>query len=143
MRLFSFRIHDHRPLAGNACFFFFFHLISRSHFSHPSFTNCKLHTRMLTDADLWRVRCSPIDLGFTHKVKKTPGPGSSGLGSSVKTSTPNSPCLTVTRLKSFSPHGGGRFSIGSSQTSPSPPGHRRCLQCPMSGLYLPYLFQDL
>ncbi len=27
----------------NACFFFF-HLISRSHFSHPSFTNCKLHT---------------------------------------------------------------------------------------------------
>ncbi len=41
--------------------FFFFHLISRSHFSHPNFTNCKLHTRMLTDTDLWRVRCSPID----------------------------------------------------------------------------------
>ncbi len=30
--------------------------------------------------------------------------------------TPYSPFLTVTRLKSFSTHGGGRFSIGSSQT---------------------------
>ncbi len=30
--------------------------------------------------------------------------------------TPYSPFLTVTRLRSFSPHGGGRFSIGSSQT---------------------------
>ncbi len=38
--------------------------------------------------------------------------------------TPNSSFLTVTRLKSFSPHGGGRFLIGSSQTSPSSPGHR-------------------
>ncbi len=54
--------------------FFFFHLISRSHFSHPNFTNCKLHTRMLTDTDLWRVRCSPIDSGITHKVKKTRDP---------------------------------------------------------------------
>ncbi len=47
-----------------------FHLISRSHFSHPSFTNCKLqNTRMLTDTDLWRLRCSPLDLGITHNVK--------------------------------------------------------------------------
>ncbi len=53
-------------------------------------------------------------------------------------STPYSPFLTVTWLKSLSPHGGGRFSTGSSQTSPSFPGHRWCLQCPMSGLYLPY-----
>ncbi len=37
--------------------------------------------------------------------------------------TPYSPFLTVTRLRSFSPHGSGRFSIGSSQTSPSSPGH--------------------
>ncbi len=50
----------------------------------------------------------------------------------------NSSFLTVTRLKWFSPHGGGRFSIGFSQTIPSSPGHRWCLQCPMSGLYLPY-----
>ncbi len=42
-----------------------------SHFSHPNFTNCKLHTRVLTDADLWQVRVSPIDSGITHKVKKT------------------------------------------------------------------------
>ncbi len=78
-------IHDQRPLAvatninsaralflaaeGNACFFFF-HLISRSHFSHPNFTNCKLqNTRMLTDTDHSRVRCSPID-----SVKKTRDP---------------------------------------------------------------------
>ncbi len=33
--------------------------------------------------------------------------------------TPYSSFLTVTRLKWFSPHGGGRFSIGFSQTSPS------------------------
>ncbi len=52
--------------------------------------------------------------------------------------TPYSSFLTVARLKWFSPHGGGRFSIGFSQTSPSSPGHRWCLQCPMSGLYLPY-----
>ncbi len=77
-------------LAAEEVTFFFFHLISRSHFSHPNFTNCKLHTHMLTDTDLWRVRCYPIDSGITHKVKKTgpgSGPGSSGLGSSVKTST--------------------------------------------------------
>ncbi len=42
---------------------------------------------------------------------------------------------TVTRLESFSPHGVGRFSIGSSQKSPSSPGHRWCMQCPMSGHY--------
>ncbi len=42
-----------------------------SHFSHPNFTNCKLHTCVLTDADLWQVRVSPIDSGITHKVKKT------------------------------------------------------------------------
>ncbi len=51
-------------------------LISSSHFSHPNFTNCKLHTRMVTDADLWRVRCSPIYSGIVP-----------GLGSSVKTSS--------------------------------------------------------
>ncbi len=33
---------------------------------------------MLTDADLWRVRCSPINSGITLKVKKTPGPRVSG-----------------------------------------------------------------
>ncbi len=38
-----------------------------SHFSHPNFTNCKL----LTDADLWRMRCSLINSGSTHKVKKS------------------------------------------------------------------------
>ncbi len=52
--------------------------------------------------------------------------------------TPYSPFLTVTRLRSFSPHGGGRFSIGFSQTSPSSPGHRWCVQWyhrrPMSGI---------
>ncbi len=53
---------------------FFFHLISCLHFSYPNFTNCKLHTHMLTDTDLWRVRCSPIDSGITHKVKKTREP---------------------------------------------------------------------
>ncbi len=37
--------------------------------------------------------------------------------------TPYSPFLTVTRLKSVSPHGAGRFSIGSSQTRPCSPGH--------------------
>ncbi len=52
--------------------------------------------------------------------------------------TSYSPFPTVIRLKSFSPHGGGRFSIGSSQTSPTSPGHRWCLQCPVAGLYLPY-----
>ncbi len=51
---------------------------------------------------------------------------------------PYSPFLTVTQLRSFSPHGGGRFSIGSSQTSLSSPGYRWCIQCPMSGLYSPY-----
>ncbi len=51
---------------------------------------------------------------------------------------PDNSFLTVTRLKSFTPHGAGRFSTGSSQTSPSSPGHRWCLQCPMSGLFLPY-----
>ncbi len=66
-----------------ACFFFF-HVISRSHFSHSSFTNCKLHTCMLTDADLWWVRCSPINSGITHKVKKTQVGVS---GASVKTSS--------------------------------------------------------
>ncbi len=82
-----------------ACFFFF-QLISRSHFSHPNFTNCKLHTRMLTDADLWHVFSDRLCI--THKVKKTwdpadhlkyrpkplrvSGPRSSGLGSSLKTS---------------------------------------------------------
>ncbi len=52
--------------------------------------------------------------------------------------TSYSPFPSVIRLKSFSPHGGGRFSIGSSQTSLTCPGHRWCLQCPMAGLYLPY-----
>ncbi len=56
--------------------FFFFHLISRSHFSHPNFTNCKLHTRMLTDTDHSRVRCSPIDSGML----KRPGTRSNRLG---------------------------------------------------------------
>ncbi len=32
------------------------------------------YTRMLTDTDLWRVRCSPIDSGITHNVKKTRDP---------------------------------------------------------------------
>ncbi len=32
------------------------------------------YTRMLTDADHSRVRCSPIDSGITHKVKKTRDP---------------------------------------------------------------------
>ncbi len=53
---------------------------------------------------------------------------------------PYSPFLTVTRLRSFSPHGGGGFTIGSSQTSLSSPGHRWFLQWhhrrPMSGLFL-------
>ncbi len=69
-------------LAAEEVTFFFFHLISRSHFSHPNFTNCKLHTHMLTDTDLWRVRCYPIDSGITHKVKKT-RVGSRVLGSRV------------------------------------------------------------
>ncbi len=43
--------------------------------------------------------------------------------------SPYSPFLTVYRLKSFSPNGAGRFSIGSSQTSPSSPGCRWGLQC--------------
>ncbi len=56
---------------------FFFHLISRSHFSHPNFTNCKLqNTRMLTDTDHSRVRCSPIDSGML----KRPGTRSNRLG---------------------------------------------------------------
>ncbi len=55
----------------------FFHLISRSHFSHPNFTNCKLqNTRMLTDTDHSRVRCSPIDSGML----KRPGTRSNRLG---------------------------------------------------------------
>ncbi len=59
---------------------FFFHLISRSHFSHPNFTNCKLqNTRMLTDTDHSRVRCSPIDSGML----KRPGTRSWVLGSRV------------------------------------------------------------
>ncbi len=58
--------------------FLFFHLISHSHLSHSSFTNCKLHTRMLRDADLWRVRCSPINSGIT-KLKR-PGTRSNRLG---------------------------------------------------------------
>ncbi len=63
-----------RFLAAGVARVFFFHLISRSHFSHLNFTSCKLqNTRMLTDADLWQVRCSPID-SFTHKVKKTRDP---------------------------------------------------------------------
>ncbi len=61
-------------MAAEVACFFFFYLISRSHFSHPNFTNCKLHTCILTDADLWRVQCSPIDTGITHKVKKTRDP---------------------------------------------------------------------
>ncbi len=36
---------------------------------------------------------------------------------------PYSLFLTLTRLRSFSPHGGGRFTIAPSQTSPSSPGH--------------------
>ncbi len=44
---------------------------------------------------------------------------------------PYSPFLTVTRLKNFSPHGGGRFTIyAPSQTSHSSPGHRWCVQWP-------------
>ncbi len=38
------------------------------------FTNCMLHPRMLTDANLWRVRCYTIYFGITHKVKKTRDP---------------------------------------------------------------------
>ncbi len=63
-----------------------------------------------------------------------------------------SPCIYLIRYSSFltvnwpmslSPHGGGRFTLGSSKTSPSSPGYRWCLQWhhrrrPMSGLYLPY-----
>ncbi len=54
---------------------FFFHLIYRSHFSHPNLTNCNLqNTRMLTDTDHSRVQCSPIDSGITHNFKKTRDP---------------------------------------------------------------------
>ncbi len=82
-------ILDHHPLAGyyinsaRALFlaaevtrvFFVFHLISRSHFSNPNFTNCKLqNTHMVTDTDHSQVRCSPIDSGITHNVKKTRDP---------------------------------------------------------------------
>ncbi len=83
-------IHDHRPLAvlltltpphsasggwGNACFFFtlfpahtFLILILQT----ASYKN----TRMLTDADHSRVRCSPIDSGML----KRPGTRSNRLG---------------------------------------------------------------
>ncbi len=58
--------------------FLFFHLISGSHLSHSSFTNCKLHTHMLTVANLWRVRCSPINSCIT-KLKR-PGTRSNRWG---------------------------------------------------------------
>ncbi len=51
-------------------------------------------------------------------------------------SPPYSSFLTVTRLKSFSPHGGGRFIIDLTN-KPSSPGRRWCVQWPKSGLYLP------
>ncbi len=64
-------------LAAEVTRVFFFHLISRSQFSHPNFTNCKLQsTRMLTDTDHSRVRCSPIDSGML----KRPGTRSNRLG---------------------------------------------------------------
>ncbi len=64
-------------LAAGVTLFFFFHLISRSHFSHPNFTNCKLqNTCMLTDNDHSRVRYSPIDSGML----KRPGTRSNRLG---------------------------------------------------------------
>ncbi len=57
-------------------FFFFFTPYSRSHFSHPNFTSCKLQNthKMPTDTDHWQVRCSPIDSGITHNVKQTRDP---------------------------------------------------------------------
>ncbi len=50
------------------------HRCRKQTYALANFTDCKLHTRMLTDTDLWRGRCSPIDLGITHNVKKTRDP---------------------------------------------------------------------
>ncbi len=52
--------------------------------------------------------------------------------------TPYSSFLTVTDWRVFFHMEVEGFSIGSSQTSPSSPGHRWCLQWPISGLYSPY-----
>ncbi len=51
-------------------FFFFFTPYSRSYFSRPNFTSCKLQNthKVPTDTDHWQVRCSPIDSGITPEV---------------------------------------------------------------------------
>ncbi len=55
---------------------FFFTPYSRSYFSHPNFTSCKLQNncQLPTDTDHWQVRCSPIDSGIAHNVKQTRDP---------------------------------------------------------------------
>ncbi len=69
-------------LRSRATLFFFSY--SRSYFSHPNFTSCKLQKthKVPTDTDHWQVRCSPIDSGITHNVKQT-RVGSRVLGSRV------------------------------------------------------------
>ncbi len=54
----------------------FFTPYSRSYFSHPNFTSCKLQNthKVPTHTDHWQVRCSPIDSGITHNVKQTRDP---------------------------------------------------------------------
>ncbi len=64
---------------------FFFPTLFPAHTFLILILQTESYTHMLTDTDHSRVRCSLIDSGITHKVKKS-GPGSSGLGSSVKTS---------------------------------------------------------
>ncbi len=87
----------------------------------------------------------PTECDFEGSQTKISAMGPEFLATALGAMQSLSPCiyphtslfLTVTRLNIFSPHGGGRFSIGFSQISPSSPGHRWCLQCPMSGLFLP------
>ncbi len=85
---------------------------------------------------LWNT--PPTECDFEGPHSKISAMGPEFLAMLPSPSPPYSPFLTVTQLRSFSPHGGGRFSIGSSQTSLSSPGYRWCIQCPMSGLYSPY-----
>ncbi len=62
-------------------FFFFFTPYSRSYFSHPNFTSCKLQNthKVPTDTDHWQVRCSPIDF-VLHTMLNRPGTRSNRLG---------------------------------------------------------------
>ncbi len=62
-------------------FLFFFTPYSRSYFSHPNFTSCKLQNthKVPTDTGHWQVRCSPIDSGI-HTMLNRPGTRSNRLG---------------------------------------------------------------